>query len=214
MPLGFLRKHFGRKRSGRMKVTEEESSLEERVSESDVSTDYASSSCSQDVYDHTKVVAQLIKASYCTRRLNKAVQSTSSREELNALGYEISDENPMLATDIFIYTRDDVGKQAMKTKLFNSTDTREQAYAYFFACEEGLETLREYGEILRVNMSSPYIAFNVGEKTGDVDLATKALKEIKRINPEEAERLAPRYRKLRKTPVPSYTLKTYKPALS
>ena len=82
-------------------------------------------------YDHDSVVKELGKERYCDpRRDYSRIVSTSGRQELIALGYEMKEENPRLAADIFTRTGCEEGVKEMKEILFGSDDSQELSFAY------------------------------------------------------------------------------------
>ena len=162
----------------------------------------------QDNYNHAEVTAALGKARYCDPRVDyPRIIGTSDREELRNLGHELKDGNPMLAADIFTYTRDAEGIKEMKKRLFNSTNQKELSYAFYWAQELGSAVLKEYCETLLKNASDPSRAFGISEMLGDVRLARAAHIQLSRVDSEAVEDLRNRYDDLKKTPTPSKAVK-------
>jgi hypothetical protein len=144
-------------------------------------------------YDHSEVTATLGRARYCTRFDYSKILGTSSRVELKKLGHDLKEENPMLAADIFTYTGDEEGIAEMKERLFNSTDTQELSFAFYWAQEHGV--LEEYCEaLLKGSKGDRERALRVGEW---------AYEELNRTDPEAAEEFAERLETLKKSPTPS-----------
>jgi hypothetical protein len=198
-------RNFNKRRQSFMEVREKHNQdLEQRVNQPQELPDHAvNADSAANNYDHQGIIQKLGKATYCTQEIYTVIKDTSGKDELRQLGHKLVDVNPMVAMDIFTYTEDREAKEGLKKNLFTSTDPQVQAYTYFWAREQGNQTLAKYAEALIANKSNPLLAFSAGEYLGRVDIASKAYRQVEEIDAGRAQEIKKRFEALRKTPVPS-----------